>query len=165
MSRLRSVDGRFGDASSNACREFDAMLAGDHADRVGLVLEPVYQEVEPKLGPDGFASSGDQVVWRFERVLRIARRNALFQAIACCFFGRACLSCFCTFSVQALADSSLTHSIGVPGLRGLRATVNVRSVALLLIHAATCRTSVKRKGRIRLGVFGALRSPATNSIR
>jgi len=82
LSRLRSVDGRFGDARSNACREFDAMLAGDHADRVGLVLEPVYQEVEPKLGPDGFASSGDQVVWRFERVLRIARRNALFQAIA-----------------------------------------------------------------------------------
>jgi len=50
----------------------------------------------------------------------------------------------------------------VPDSEDCEQQSTLRSVALLLIHAATCRTSVKRKGRIRLGVFGALRSPATN---
>ncbi len=65
LSRLGDVDSRFGHARSNTCREFDAMFASYDPDPIWLVLEPIYQEAEPKLWSYGFAGRGNQ----FERRL------------------------------------------------------------------------------------------------
>jgi hypothetical protein len=76
LSRLRRIDGRFGDARPDACGKFYPMFAGDYPDHVRFVFEPIYQEVEPKLWTDGFAGS-----WR-SGVLRRGGSNGAQKASA-----------------------------------------------------------------------------------